>query len=206
MGHASTKQLVGLLFRLVPRCPGVVCSGVGRVVDELLGLHALAAQRKAVPRRGRIACPLMPGCPTRPAPIGGVAQQGPPQPKHRRPLPLQPPPALSTGHVEFQPDHRHRPGIQEVWCLRLPPPPRNGYSSDAVGGRGCHGVMQPQTTDSNPVPHRLRNPLPLSWLTVGQIQSVCPWPSSGYRRVQVGPGVCHWPSGCCRYRSTWERI
>ena len=109
---------------------------------------------------------FMVGGPIRPATIGGVALQRPPQPKHRLPLPLQPP----AHHWSLASSSRRitdtGPSYLKFGAFDLPR--RRGATTSplttvVVSVRAAAmDVMKPSPTDIDPLPHRWRNLLPLT--------------------------------------------
>jgi hypothetical protein len=126
------------------------------------GLDALAGQPQPLPQRLWITGVLTMRRPIRPTSISGVALQRPAQPKHRRPLPLQPVSGALIAGVEFEADHRYRPVVFEVRGLGLPSPPRQhritADRGDGVGARGCHGDHETSTHRHQPIATPMAEP------------------------------------------------
>ena len=121
----------------------------------------------------------------------GVALQRPPQPKHRLPLPLQPPPRRIVGRIQLQANHRHRPVVLEVRSFRLAPPPRHHAHRWSRWWCRCRaaamGLMKPQTTDIDPLPHRMAKP---------------PARSPGSAPAKCSPST-RWPATAPTARPAW---
>ncbi len=123
------------------------------------GFDSFTRQPQALPQPFWIGAALMVSGPIRSTTRRGVTLHRPPQPKHRVPLPLHPPARTCVGDVEFQADHRYRPGVAEVWRLGLTAPTRRQVTADSgndVGARSSHRFMKPTPTDNVPLPHRRR--------------------------------------------------
>ena len=151
IGHMQTDSL----GQVITHPPAGLNMALGR------GLNCFAGQPQTLPQRLRISTALTTGSPIGPAPRRRVTLQRPPQPKHRRPLPLQTLTNTCIADVEFQADHRHRTVVLEVRRLGLAPPPRGAppittnHSRD-VSRRGCHGdhetITRRQRRRGAPIP------------------------------------------------------
>ena len=129
------------------------------------GLHAAADQPEPIPQHLRIGGALAVSGPIRPAPIGGVTLQRPPQPKHCGPLPLQPAPSAFIGDVEFQPDHRvdHRAG-QELPAQHRHP---NHHLRSQTPHRYCRPLLARNRNDVVVAHHTLTHLLTPNRIVLG---------------------------------------
>ncbi len=133
--HLSGHMLTDGFGQMIAHPPATFDVFFGHASDSV------ARQPQPLPQCRWTGCAFMVGGPIRPTPCRGVALQRPPQPKHRRPVALQPPAGDGIGHIEFQARHRHRAFIAEVLCLRLTAPPHH-LTTDrggCLGVRDCHG-------------------------------------------------------------------